>query len=493
LFFLSILRTYKSIRLLKYIIYISILLLTLCNSTSLISQEVAISDELNVRNYFSYELIGQVDDRIIIYRDKGFTKEVDVYNEDMEHTQFSEFIFEKKKTDVYTVLGQDTAFQMIYGYLQKDSLVLRMREYDRIVRLIDSTTLIKIPKKDIKKRFQYKISQDKSKILLSSVTSDNQFIFIMYDCREKRISWTRKLVFEKDYYKRYEGMILTNDGKIIVHVPSDNSNTNELDFLIINPHSNQQLEFKVFLGENAYTDMYFEFDNINQNLIVCGNYSEKKGKEVVGLYLMKSNINRINATLVPTFIKHKSSLGQELLQGKKRNRKRIFDDLQVKKIVFRNDGGVLVISEITKEFSRRSPYNSTYARNNANSYARNGWVDHYTDDILITNINNDMQIDWTKVLYKKQFSQDDDAVFSSFFVMKTPSRLRFIYNDAIKKSSTVSEYLIDPTGKIARNSLLSTEYQNMKLRFQDALQLSANSILVPSEQNYDLNLVKITY
>ena len=77
--------------------------------------------------------------------------------------------------------------------------------------------------------------------------------------------------------------------------------------------------------------------------------------------------------------------------------------------------------------------------------------------------------------------------------MKTPSRLRLLYNDEIKKSNTVSEYIMDPTGKIARNSLLSTEDQEMKLRFRDALQISNRELLVPSETNYDLILVKITY
>jgi len=163
-------------------------------------------------------------------------------------------------------------------------------------------------------------------------------------------------------------------------------------------------------------------------------------------------------------------------------------------LVFRNDGGVLLISEIKREFSRRNPYNTTsYPRDNYNPYTRRGWVDFYNDDIVITNINPDKEMDWYKVLYKKQFSQDDDGVFSSFFVMKTPSRMRFIYNDEIKRNNTVSEYLMDPAGKIARNSLLSTMGQEMKLRFQDAIQISSNSIIIPSEKNYDLNLVKITY
>ena len=77
--------------------------------------------------------------------------------------------------------------------------------------------------------------------------------------------------------------------------------------------------------------------------------------------------------------------------------------------------------------------------------------------------------------------------------MLTPSRLRMLYNDEIKSSSTVSEYIIDPVGNIARNSLLSTDDQNVKLRFRDAVQLGNNELLVPSESNFNLSLVKITY
>ncbi|MBT8230858.1 MAG: hypothetical protein KJO50_11405, partial [Bacteroidia bacterium] len=192
------------------------------------------------------------------------------------------------------------------------------------------------------------------------------------------------------------------------------------------------------------------------------------------------------------FIDFDLELQNEIMHGKKK-KSRIFDDLEIKDIINRNDGGFLIVSEIAREFSRRNPYNNSYSRSTYNGYSRRGWIDYYNDDILISNINSENVLEWTEVLYKKQFSQDDEAVFSSFYLMKTPSRMRFIYNDEIKSSNTVSEYIMDPIGNIARNSLLTTEYQNMKLRFQDAVQLSSNSILVPSEKNYNLNLVRITY
>lgn len=458
------------------------------------SQEVAISEELNIRNYFSYDLIGKINNRILVYRDKGFTKEVDVYNEEMEHTQYSEFHFEKKKTDVFAMVSMDSVFHVIYGFLEKDSLVIKMREYDHLVRLVDSLTLTKIYKKEIKKRFSNTISEDKTKVLLSTTGPDQNHLFLIYDYNRKKITWKKKIKFEGSSNNRIKKIQLTNGGQFFVFQKRENEKNKNIPFYYFDPLTGNQSLSNLEFQDYVYNNIYIDYDNKNRNLVICGNYSEKLGKESKGIYVYKKNINAINVLDQPNFLPHKPSLSDELLQGKKRQRKRILDNLLVKEIIFRNDGGLLLVSEIRKEFSRRSPYNSTFNRGtNSNSYTRRGWIDYYNDDIVITNFDNNLNVDWTKVLYKKQFSQDDEAVFSSFYVMKTPSRLRFIYNDEIKNNSTVSEYLMDPTGKIARNSLLSTEYQNMKLRFQDALQLSSNSILVPSEKNYDLNLVKITY
>jgi len=100
---------------------------------------------------------------------------------------------------------------------------------------------------------------------------------------------------------------------------------------------------------------------------------------------------------------------------------------------------------------------------------------------------------WTEVLFKKQFSQDDGGIYASYYPFITPSRLRLIYNDEIKKENTVSEYVLNGIGEYKRESLFSTRYQNIKLRLMDALQISNNEILIPSQKNYNLSLVKISY
>jgi len=44
-----------------------------------------------------------------------------------------------------------------------------------------------------------------------------------------------------------------------------------------------------------------------------------------------------------------------------------------------------------------------------------------------------------------------------------------------------------------RNSLLSTEYQNLRLIFQYAIQINNSSLIVPSQRNSALSLVKVDY
>ena len=82
---------------------------------------------------------------------------------------------------------------------------------------------------------------------------------------------------------------------------------------------------------------------------------------------------------------------------------------------------------------------------------------------------------------------------TQLFLIKTPSALRFLYNDEIKYENTVSEYVLKGTGEYDRNSVMNTEDQKLKLRFRHAVQIASNSIVVPSERRNKLQLVKVLY
>ena len=120
-------------------------------------------------------------------------------------------------------------------------------------------------------------------------------------------------------------------------------------------------------------------------------------------------------------------------------------------------------------------------------------VDYYYDNIFAVSLSLDGTTHWKSIFYKKQSSQDDEARYCSYFLVKTPSALRFLFNDEIERSTTVSEYVLNGNGQTERHAIMNTEGQDINLRFRDALQVSANEVIVPSDDRRRVKLVKIQY
>jgi hypothetical protein len=70
--------------------------------------------------------------------------------------------------------------------------------------------------------------------------------------------------------------------------------------------------------------------------------------------------------------------------------------------------------------------------------------------------------------------------------------VRLIFNDEIKFENTVSEYVVKGTGDNERHSLLSTELLKLRLRFRDAIQITGDKMVVPSERRGQLRVAKIS-
>lgn len=233
-------------------------------------------------------------------------------------------------------------------------------------------------------------------------------------------------------------------------------------------------------------------DNLNSAVSIVGLYGTKDINETEGYLFFADSFNELrNPQMrdVQQFLFDDNIL-VDLNGVEKKNKKNVLNDFFTKTLIHRKDGGVVIVAELQREYARRNAGISNFDRAMA---ASRGYVDYYSEDLILFSIQPDGNLFWRKVLFKKQFSQDDEGIYSSFFTLKAPSQIHFIFNDEIKNNNTVSEYVIDPLGNYRRSSLLSTEYKNLKLRFQEALQTSATSFVVPSEKNGKINLVKITF
>ena len=162
-------------------------------------------------------------------------------------------------------------------------------------------------------------------------------------------------------------------------------------------------------------------------------------------------------------------------------------DLYFEKMIIRKDGGIVAIFEERREYER-----SLY-QGRRDFYGMRFAIDYYYDDMYAIALSPQGESHWQKRLPKKQYSFDDDALFSSFFIFETPSALRIVYNDEIKNENTVSEYVLTGGGLSERRNVLNTNRQDLRLQVSQSLQVSSNDFIIPSVRRNRLKLVRIAY
>ncbi|MEM9544600.1 MAG: hypothetical protein AAGA77_01435 [Bacteroidota bacterium] len=460
------------------------------------AQRVTVSKEMVIRNDFAYDVIGFVDENILLYRDKGNERVVEVFDKNLKHLFEREIILETNKADIYAIVPQDTVFSVIYGYRKKKYYNMKARKYNAFGALIDSVTLLKDVENFRIETFQFEVSEDRSKTLLFATRKNDLFYTYMLDNNDLQILWRKESkMIGFDVRKDFRALAVSNLGEVNILFEIDNSkyDRDNHHMILLGLDSSDGVYENRFRFNNKLTvDLEMDFDDRNRRIVLAGLVSEESEFDASGYFYLSEPISSLpEDILIEDHDFDLKFLGE--LYGKKLSKKKRLNDFVTRNIVLRADGGFLLFTEMNKEYFRRSAFNGGSRFNGGFGVNGRGWVDIYNEDIIVFSFHPDGSEHWKKILYKKQFSQDDGGVYSSYFLFKTPSRIRLIYNDEIKRNNTVSEYVLDPLGNFERNSLLSTEYQNLKLRFKDAVQVSSNILLVPSERNFKLSLVKIEY
>ncbi len=458
-------------------------------------QKVTISNDVNIRTDYAYDLLGPMGDKILLYRDKGFEHSIEFYNQNLEFISDKILRFEQKKVRIIGLLPQDSTIMIFYAFDKKKFTYVNAQELDSRGNAIDTIAIFKEKKGFTRKRYKFTSSEDRKKALIFSLEKD-RINLAVFDNSAKKLLWDDMIEYS-DYKIResFKKTRITNNGDVFLLMETNNSRFSkdkhqlELNYFPINSDVVESYFFR--LKGFISIDINLKVDNKNNRVIIAGLSSEDNSEKATGYFTYNAPINSIDKSTKIKPVNFDDELIKEVY-GKSSKKKQSLKHFGLQNILIRQDGGMILQAEMNREYSRRSGYGNQ-RRFGTNYYGNDSWIDYENDDMVFIAVHPSGEEHWTKVLYKKQFSQDDGGVFSSFFTFITPSRMRIIYNDQIKKNGTVSEYVLDPLGNLERNALLSTEDQQLLLRFQEAKQISSNELLVPSEKSGFLNLVKISF
>jgi len=243
------------------------------------------------------------------------------------------------------------------------------------------------------------------------------------------------------------------------------------------------------MGGRLTYDVDVTLDNMNHTLIAAGYYSEKLFTRANGTFYLKAPLGDPRSAMIKFYSFDNTLL--ETVEGKNKRQKKFLSEIRVKELIPRRDGGVLIVGEKFKRLDSSIP---TATQQNRQLGGFTPFTsDYFFDDIFIVSHHPDGGLHWTNFFYKRQYSKNDRGVFSSYYVMKTPSQLRFLFNDEIIQNTTVSTYNVQPDGEYDRKALLNANFQNIKLRFISSKQVSASEVVVPSEFKGELRLLKVLF
>lgn len=460
-----------------------------------VGQGVLVSSELNLRNDYAYEFVGANDNETLLFRDRAFRYEVNAFDDQMRLKWERELAFEQGKIEMAGTVYDDTSFHIFYSFRDRGQRRLKVNKYDNRAFLVDSTTLIVDDQLASGAKWRFARSENREKVVLFGPADRRQVRFICYDVHSMSKMWDMSVPFVDTLSgKDFKQLILSDDGDMYMVLEVKQGGllrqNYEQQLWLFSQGMTELTKVEVDVGEWFADDTRYIYDNVNEQLIGVSTLSEKSDGRVRGLIWTRVD----NSTKTVT-MQEEDMLNPELLQdihGQETRYPNNIRDYILRDLILREDGGVVVSMELVKEYSRKPAYPYSNIRNdNPMNYRR--WVDYYFEDLLLLNYGPDGDREWDAVLRKRQYSQDDEGMYSSYYLFKTPSFLHLVYNDEIRNENTVSEYVVNGDGDYVRNSLLSTASQRLRLRFRDAVQVSSRSFIVPSERNSKLMLVKFIY
>ena len=467
-----------------------------------ISQEITVSEEVTLRSDQSYSIIGKFNEKTLLYRDKGTEFEIQAFNNELLGLSWTkELELDKKRPVVLDVFGLEEYFYVIYKYKHKGSSVIKVHKYNEAANLVDSTMVYNFGKRFYSPDPEILLSEDKSKVLLYHTEYFAKIEVSIFDLSKMEQMWSkefepRDLNFGADFYQ----MLVDNEGGMHMVLNRENERLKKekphhFEFIYQPPTEGKAPITKIPLEGKLSYDAYFKIDNLNRRIIGGGMHSEKNKGRTQGYYFMSVPFGG-TAENTLSFYNFELPFMEQLVDKKTKVTKGLFD-VGIQDIVIRKDGGVVIICEQLKDFERATgatnssttPTRSYFTSRESGRYS----VDHYYEDLFLFSVHPTGDHHWEEILHKKQFSQDDDAAFSSFFLAKTSRKLRLIYNDEIRNENTVSEYIIKGDVEFDRNSILNTASQDLRLRFRESKQVAYNEIIVPSERKSRLKLVRMTF
>ena len=376
----------------RQFLYILVLLLT---PLFLFGQKVTFSEDFTIRQDIAYYMIDDMEGDMVLFRDIPRERKIHVLDDNMLTISTTPISFEFKNPTILDVVkARNDEFSVIYTARERGIKYLRIENFDKNGILKDTlivedfSNVLDIP------RFRAEKSDDESKILLYDVNADRSITAMMIDIEKLEVLWKNKfdnLNIRQSF--QINQFIVDNDGSFCLTLLKSNSSIKRkearFEIYIYNESTNMMDPLKVPLEGNLSVSSMFKFDKLNNCLVGAGLYAKKNTIKAQGTYYLNVPLdNKENYIL--SYNRFDDKFMRDFLQKKNVNDNSGINSTEIRDIILRQDGGVLLLGEKIETKGRQN-INQAVDFGPGNRALR---ADFYYDQIFVTSIHPDGKNHW---------------------------------------------------------------------------------------------------
>ncbi len=500
-------------------IYHTFLIILFIVPLSLFGQKVSISEVTREDNRdMNFEIIGKMNSNILVYKNIRSNHKISIFDKDMNTVETVKLDFVPDKTYNIDFIAYPDYFIMIYQY-QKGNILhcmgVKMDAGGKKMSEPQELDTTRIPVLSDNKIYSTIFSEDRQKIMIFKIQSRWEKLnmkTMLFDKDLKLITADRFLTEYNDRRESYDNFILANDGSLVFTYAKQTGVRDSYSILGLFAKSPGRSTFdshEINLEEKYIDEIKVKIDNRNNRYILNTFYYKKNRGSIEGLftYIWDKGGEK---QYVSQFTEIYDSLR---LEAKSSGMLRFaLDDFFIKQIVVKADGGFIIAAEdFTKDtrgnngFNRYdylyNPYSlssgSYYYYNPYSGYYRplssygNQSTRYYYENILVMSVSKTGQIEWSKVLHKSQFD-DNEENFLSFSTAISGGEIHFLFN-ADKRYQVVSNQGIAADGTITRYPTLKTDQKGYEFMPNLSKQVGASQVIMPCAYRGNICFAKIDF
>lgn len=258
----------------------------------------------------------------------------------------------------------------------------------------------------------------------------------------------------------------------------------------LSPDSSSQEDIKIRFENTIFEEPKFQFDQANYRLTATAFYKSDQDAEPAMGYMFWSYDLTKGKSILEKYYPFKENMVYRITGKDTTEKDNVLYTFKIKDFINRYDGGAIIVAE--SQFDNKENVDQQTNVPSASPTFRSVKI-HYYNDIIVFSINPDGSRDWHSILKKKQVSENDDGFYSSYSMLLTQNKLRFVYNEEIFKKTNINEYYITPKGEINRKSLFNSSNEDIMLMPKLGEQISSNEVIIPSYKDNKVSFLKFTY